>query len=192
MTKGVSRGRSRNRLIRKAALAVAASARASGYYAHMPTRQDTSTRASRSGANTSPTTPGEASDPASEPTSAARLRMRRVAGRRSAALVSAAVAAALFVSACGGSSGTTKASEEKPTGKPLDLTRVEKSIATSILAEKGMHATIQCPSYVEQRKGNNFTCYAVGTVGTGKHKVAFRTPFEVVQQNDKGYVYYHS
>ncbi len=96
------------------------------------------------------------------------------------------------MSACGGSSSNKAAEESKPTGKPLDLARVEKSIEQSIASEKGMHAVIQCPSYVEQRKGNNFTCYAVGTVGTGKHKVAFRTPFEVVQQSNNGYVYYHS
>jgi len=104
---------------------------------------------------------------------------------------SVAVAVALLVSACGGSSNKS-GEEAKATGKPLDLTRVERSIEQSITAEKGMHAVIQCPSYVEQRKGNNFVCYAVGTVGTGKHKTAFRTPFEVIQQNNSGYVYYHS
>ncbi len=115
------------------------------------------------------------------------------AARRPAAALTAVLAAALLVSACGGSSSSsTSAEESKGTGKALDLARVEKSIETSVLSEKHMHATISCPSYVEQRKGNNFTCYAIGTVGTGNHKVAFKTPFEVVQQNDKGYVYYHS
>jgi hypothetical protein len=102
----------------------------------------------------------------------------------------ATLAATVLVSACGGSSSNTSSSGGG-TGKPLDTSRVEKSIELSILSQKKEHAVVTCPT-VEQKQGVTFTCYASGTVGTGNHKAAFHTPFTVEQLNGKGYVYYHS
>jgi Domain of unknown function (DUF4333) len=112
---------------------------------------------------------------------------------RRAPLPVAALAAAALVSACGGSSSSPESSSSgSATGKKLDVARVELSIEQSVLSEKHLVAHVTCPASVEQRTGNTFTCYATGTVGTGAHKAAFRTPFTVEQVNDKGGVYYHS
>ena len=115
-------------------------------------------------------------------------RLSRARGK--IAVVGAMLAATALVSACGGSSSNTSSSGGG-TGKPLDTSRVEKSIEQSIIAEKHEHAVVTCPA-VEQKQGVSFTCYATGTVGTGSHKVPFHTPFTVEQLNGKGYVYYHS
>jgi hypothetical protein len=101
-----------------------------------------------------------------------------------------ALAAAAAIGACGGSSSSS--SESGPTGKKLDVARVQLAIQESILHEKHFHATVSCPTSVEQRKGNNFTCYATGTVHHGNKTENFRTPFEVEQVNSLGNVYYHS
>jgi hypothetical protein len=112
---------------------------------------------------------------------------------RSAALAATALVTAALVAACGGSGSGSTSGEGKPTGKALDLTRVERQIEVSILSEKHMRATVTCPSYVEQRQGNNFTCYATGTArGKNGRQEPFRTPFTVEQVNDRGYVYFHS
>jgi hypothetical protein len=115
-------------------------------------------------------------------------RFRRARG--SMLVAGATLAATVIVSACGGSS-SNNSSSSGGSGKPLDTSRVEKSIELSIVGQKHEHAVVTCPP-VEQKQGLTFTCYATGTVGSGAHKAAFRTPFTVEQLNGKGYVYYHS
>lgn len=105
--------------------------------------------------------------------------------RRGALLAAAGLASAALVSACGSSSTSTGS-----TGKKLDVARVEASIEESILAKRHLHSTVTCPAGIEQKAGNDFTCYATGTIG--KKKTPYRTPFEVTQVNNNGYVTYHS
>jgi hypothetical protein len=129
--------------------------------------------------------------PAAERGRAGRSRSAwsaRGAGRP-ALLVGAALVTAALLGACGGSSSS---SSEGKTGKSLDVARVQLSIEESILRERHLHAKVTCPTSIEQRKGNNFTCYATGTVTHGHHTESFRTPFEVEQVNSLGSVYYHS
>jgi hypothetical protein len=109
---------------------------------------------------------------------------------RGALLALAALAAAALIGACGSSKSSSE--EGAATGKPLEMTRIIRAIEGSILTERHIHATVTCPAHVEIRKGNNFTCYATGTVGTGSHKQSFRTAFTVEQVNQRGYVEYHS
>ncbi|HLI32780.1 MAG TPA: hypothetical protein VKU89_08595 [Solirubrobacteraceae bacterium] len=114
---------------------------------------------------------------------------------RAAAAGGAALAAAALIAACGGSGSASGSSGSASGGggKHLDVARVELSIEQSIFREKHMTARVTCPSDVEQRAGNTFTCYATGTVvGKNGRRESFRTPFIVEQQNNSGYVYYHS
>jgi hypothetical protein len=112
---------------------------------------------------------------------------RRRSPRYRAALIAGALAAALTIGACGSSSSSSGS------GHNLDTARIELSIQQSIASEKHMNAHVTCPSVVEQRMGNNFTCVATGSVvGRGGHVTHFSTPFTVEQVNDHGYVNYHS
>jgi len=105
-------------------------------------------------------------------------------------MLACALAAALLLSACGG--GSSSPSEESGTGKPLDISRVEKAIEESVVNERHLHTTVVCPA-VEQRKGLTFTCYASGVVTKPHgHTESFKTPFTVEQVNGSGSVYYHS
>jgi len=107
--------------------------------------------------------------------------------RRGAALAATGLAAATLVSACGSSSTETSNS---PSGKKLDVARVQASIEESILLKRHLRSTVTCPASVEQKAGVEFTCYATGTIG--KKKTPYRTPFTVTQVNNSGYVTYHS
>jgi hypothetical protein len=64
----------------------------------------------------------------------------------------------------------------------LDVTKVERAIAQSILAQRKLTATVSCPQTVLQKAGLRFTCTA--TVGGRAY------PFEVTQVNDSGQVSY--
>jgi hypothetical protein len=110
--------------------------------------------------------------------------------RRGALLAAAGLASATLISACGSSSTTTPSSSSNASGKKLDVARVQASIEESILLKRKLHSTVTCPASIEQRAGNDFTCYATGTIGP--KKTPYRTPFEVTQVNNNGYVTYHS
>ncbi len=64
----------------------------------------------------------------------------------------------------------------------LDTARVERAIADSTLAQRGLHARVACPAGVLQHKGLVFTCTA--RVG-GKHY-----PFSVTEVDGHGHVRY--
>lgn len=115
--------------------------------------------------------------------------VRRLGGRRAPVLVGA-LAAAVLVSACGGSSSKNEETSGG-TGKPLDISRVEKAIEESVVRQRHLHTVVTCPA-VEQKKGLTFTCYASGTVTKNGHTESFKTPFTVEQVNSSGSVYYHS
>lgn len=66
--------------------------------------------------------------------------------------------------------------------KILDTHTVQRSIAASILTQRGLHARVSCPSNVMQRKGLRFTCTARAA---GKSY-----PFEVTEVDGNGHVRY--
>jgi uncharacterized protein DUF4333 len=68
--------------------------------------------------------------------------------------LAAATLAAVCVSACGSSTRT------------LDSAKVERAIASSIRAERGLYTTVLCPPTVVQQAGHMFTCTARLDVGT--------------------------
>jgi hypothetical protein len=85
------------------------------------------------------------------------------------------VAASLALGACGSSDGSTAT---------LDMTKIERAIAQSSLAQRGQHAQVSCPSDVPVKKGLEFSCMAkVGEVGT---------LFVVVEQDSVGHVHYRA
>jgi len=67
-----------------------------------------------------------------------------------------AILVAVCVSACG-SSGSS--------ARTLDSVKVERAIASSIMAQRHLHATVSCPAEVIQRAGHTFTCTARLDVG---------------------------
>jgi hypothetical protein len=87
------------------------------------------------------------------------------------------VLAGLMLGGCGSSqSGQSAATLE--TGK------VERAIAQSSLAQRGVHAQVSCPADVPQAKGFTFTCAAtVGQVDTA---------FVVVERDAFGHVEYEA
>jgi hypothetical protein len=123
------------------------------------------------------------------PRSSGSLQTGPIAGiaRRGALLAAVGLASATLVSACGSSTTT---SSSGGTGKKLDMARVAAAIEESILLKRHLRSTVTCPSGIEQKAGNDFTCYATGTIG--KKKTPYRTPFQVTQVNNNGYVTYHS
>ncbi|HXR29319.1 MAG TPA: DUF4333 domain-containing protein [Solirubrobacteraceae bacterium] len=64
----------------------------------------------------------------------------------------------------------------------LDVTRVQRAITASILAQRRLRATVSCPVTVLQQAGVRFTCTA--TVGGRRY------PFEVTEVNANGQVRY--
>jgi hypothetical protein len=50
--------------------------------------------------------------------------------------------------------------------RDLDSVTVERAIATSILKERDLYATVACPAHVPQREGHVFTCITHLDVGT--------------------------
>jgi len=83
-----------------------------------------------------------------------------------------ALVAGVAIAACG-------SSEPK-----LDTARVENAVAASILAQRGLHTTVTCPSEVAIKTGASFTCNAKLDVGT--------YPVTVVITNSKGHVRYEN
>jgi hypothetical protein len=66
----------------------------------------------------------------------------------------------------------------------LETEKVERAIAQSSLAQRGVHAQVSCPTDVPQAKGLTFTCAAtVGQVDTA---------FVVVQRDEFGHVEYEA
>jgi hypothetical protein len=124
-------------------------------------------------------------------TTPARSRGRGPRRGRSAAAAATALAALALVSACGGSS---KSSSETPvhTGKQLNMHTVTASIEESFLEKRHLHATVICPTGVEQRAGNNFTCEATGVQVSGHSHKPFHVHVAVTQVNNNGYVKYVS
>jgi hypothetical protein len=76
------------------------------------------------------------------------------------------------LSACGG--GSPKVI--------LNTERVERAIEASIKTQRHLTAAVTCPVNIEQKKGNNFTCFA--TVNGKSY------PFRVTQTDGKGHVTY--
>jgi len=84
------------------------------------------------------------------------------------------------MSACGSSSTSS-------TSTALNTQRVAGSIEQSVLSERHLHVTVECPVSEPQEAGKTFTCIATGKNAKGG---AIRTPFKVTVQNSKGYVTY--
>lgn len=95
-------------------------------------------------------------------------------GRRLWTLVLAlAIGSSLVLGACGSSESITTLNTEK----------IERAIAQSSLAQRGLRARVSCPSTVPQMKGLKFSCRAVvGSVSTRF----------VVEQDGSGHVHYEA
>jgi len=89
-----------------------------------------------------------------------------------------ALGVVLLLAACGSKSSSTSS-------EFLNTTQTKRAIEASILEQKGLHATVVCPSEVIREKGVTFTCVATTPNGV-------KTPFHVVEANDRGYVEYSS
>jgi hypothetical protein len=89
-----------------------------------------------------------------------------------------ATCALIGLSACGSSS--TKTVTVKPT--ILNTENVERAIEASIKRQRKLNSAVSCPVNIEQRKGNDFSCFA-----TVKGK---RSEFVVTQTDDDGHVTY--
>jgi len=74
------------------------------------------------------------------------------------------------VSACGSSA------------RSLDSAKVERAIAKSILSERGLYATVACPSKIPQKAGHAFVCAAHLDVGA--------YPVTVTESDGGGHVRY--
>jgi hypothetical protein len=87
------------------------------------------------------------------------------------------VVAGLTLGGCGSSQSAQSAGT-------LETGKVERAIAQSSLAQRGVHAQVSCPSDVPQEKGFTFTCAAtVGQVDTA---------FVVVERDEFGHVEYEA
>jgi hypothetical protein len=121
----------------------------------------------------------------------ARMRVRRAGG-----CLLAGALAGLAIGACGGSSSPAGSSAKSSTaakgGRLLNMHTVVGSIEESFFKERHIHAKVSCPVRVEQRAGNDFTCQASGTVGSGKQAKPFLVRVRVTQVNNAGYVRYVS
>jgi hypothetical protein len=80
------------------------------------------------------------------------------------------MAVGVLVAACGSSSST------------MNTAKIERAIASTILAQKGVHTTVTCPKRVTVKSGYRFTCSAALAVGA--------YPMYVVEQNAHGAVNY--
>lgn len=108
--------------------------------------------------------------------------------RRGASVAVTAIACAALLSACGSSKSST--STTSSTGvTDLNTTRVARSIAQSILAQRHLRAKVVCPVTVVQEAGKTFECVAT-TRSTKKPYPLVNTPFVVTVENSKGYVTY--
>jgi hypothetical protein len=84
------------------------------------------------------------------------------------------VAASIAVTACGSS------------GSPatINANTIERAIADSSLAQRGIHAQVSCPSGVPDKQGLVFYCTAVVNRGS--------TTFVVTELNGSGAVHYEA
>jgi hypothetical protein len=90
-------------------------------------------------------------------------------------LASALAACALAgLTSCGGSSSPGKT--------VLNTEEVERAIEKSVKEQRHLTSNVTCPVNIEQKKGNDFSCFA-----TVKGK---RFEFKVTQTDDKGHVTY--
>jgi hypothetical protein len=83
---------------------------------------------------------------------------------------SAALVVVVALTACGGAA-------------TIDASRVEKAIEVSIARSSHRLSIVVCPTGVQVKKGNSFTCTA--TLGDGSQH-----PFHVTQTDDRGDVRY--
>ncbi len=97
--------------------------------------------------------------------------MRRLRDTGVAALVAVGLCA---VAGCGSADPATT----------LDTEKVERAIAESSMAQRGLRARLSCPSDVRQERGLVFSCTAL--VGTTE------TRFVVTQIDDAGRVRYEA
>lgn len=66
----------------------------------------------------------------------------------------------------------------------LDVAKVQRAIETSVLSQRGVHATASCPAEVRQEQGLSFRCSASVRGSAGSY------PFTVSQLDDAGHVSY--
>jgi hypothetical protein len=89
-------------------------------------------------------------------------------------LLALIVGSSLMIAACGSSESITTLNTEK----------IERAIAQSSFAQRGLRAQVICPSAVPQTVGLKFSCRAVvGSVSTR---------FVVVEQDGSGHVRYEA
>jgi hypothetical protein len=102
------------------------------------------------------------------------------------AVICATLAVALVTQ---GSSTTTKPTTVATAGTTLNTTKVANAIRASILAQRSLHSTVQCPGREPQEPGVTFTCTAMTHRLSAPHTVV-QTPFVVTVQNTRGYATY--
>lgn len=90
------------------------------------------------------------------------------------------VAASLVLTACGSSESSS------PPASPtvLDSDKVERAIARSSFAQRGVTAEVSCPSAVDQTEGSVFSCTALADGDS--------TRFVVTQLDGSGHVHYEA
>lgn len=119
------------------------------------------------------------------------ILVRRVCRRRLGG-GAAALGTVLAVTACGQSNN----SASDHTHGFLDTTRVARAIQQSIESERHLASSVICPPRIPQEQGLAFTCvattYKLSHQGRKSLRLPLHTTFTVVQQNDRGNVYYHS
>jgi hypothetical protein len=101
-----------------------------------------------------------------------RMDSQHLIGCRRLASVALALLATACIPACGSSTET------------LNTVRIEHAVASSILSERGLHATVACPSDVPEKAGRVFTCTARLDVGS--------YPVTVTETNGSGHVRYEN
>ncbi len=89
--------------------------------------------------------------------------------------------ASALVAACA-LAGLTACGDSARAKKVLNTEEVERSIEKSISEQRKLDSSVTCPVNIEQKKGNDFSCYADVN---GK-----RYEFKVRQTDDDGHVTY--
>lgn len=79
-------------------------------------------------------------------------------------------------------SGLTACGDSSPPKKVLNTEEVERAIERSIKEQRKIDASVTCPVNIEQKKGNDFACFADVN---GK-----RSEFRVKQTDSDGHVTY--
>jgi Domain of unknown function (DUF4333) len=107
-------------------------------------------------------------------TPARRVRLRgvRLLNPAAALLTASLCGCTLSLFGCGSSTSS------------LHTVTVERAIASSILAQRQLYATVSCPSKVPQKAGFAFTCTAHLNIGT--------YPVSVTETNNSGHVRYQN